>query len=214
MNTTHWRVIGLVGVLLATSAAIAEPFEYTYAIDSVTTIPIDSALTMNTTNAVITDEGVTAYFQPVGGNLNEAIIDFHFSFDDAVAEGQLFANFAFFHWWYGEGWGWLHGSKNGTDWTTLIGPMGPPPENAGMYPAFDDVLPASMLGGTDLYFKAVIDNTNTSGNSSNPFRNTAQFLRSSPDGTDNFLLEVNFVPEPLTVGLLSVGAIGMLRRRS
>jgi len=85
------RTLTYLATLLAlTATANATPFDYTYAIDTVLNIPADSALTLATSNAVITNEGACAYYQPVGGNLNQAVIDFHFAFDDPVLDGQVF----------------------------------------------------------------------------------------------------------------------------
>jgi len=196
-----------------------ETWDFSYGYDSVFS-PNAEDYTVGLVNTFKHDEGDSKFYQPHPANLDEAVITMRFDFPEATEDAHLTARIATYTWWFGEGWGRLYGSKDGSNWEQLM--YAPPPESeGGEYWKYDDLLPTSLLGGKELWFQAVLDCTNTSGVTAPWSRATAQFSRGvAGDGIDAFHLNVNLVPEPSTLVLLTIGAAGLLvcglrrRRRS
>lgn len=203
----------LVAMACLSSAAKGEViWDFSYGYDDVYASDAND-YDFSVTNALKYDEGVVSYYQPAAGNLNPAVIIKKFSFANTTEEANLFAGISTFKWWYGEGEGWVYASKNGSTWVELKY-VGPPETSGGAnYSGFNGSLPASVLGGTDLWVKVEINSTNTSGNNTAPFRNTAQHTRAYDDGVDSFTLDVNLTPEPATMSLLALGGLAVLRKR-
>jgi len=143
----------LVGLVFSLNTSFASgAFDFTYAIDVVTSIPSPTGgvnLTVTLDNAMVVSEAA-AFYQPMDSGGANASITYKFTFPQATNEAELFANLAFFNWWYGRGSGALYGSNNGTGWTQLLLSSYPPSQQA-LYPAYDDALPGAVLGTNELW---------------------------------------------------------------
>lgn len=230
------KTVLVLALMLLSSPAKAvpfpPPFDFTYAYSD----PFAAAsqdYIVSTSNARLYDEGFVRMWIPIAGGATQAtttpaVITYKFDFGtETVAEANLRTNNPTFHWSYSQGYNYFYGSKDGAAWTQLLDVTTPAfgTANGGFY---NDALPASLLGGTELWFKAELfsfgPNVGCCGAAG---RNTAQHSRwdeRSP-GAETFKLEVNYaaagpppggsVPEPTTMLLMGIGlaGLGFVRRR-
>lgn len=199
---------------LTSQTTAEEIWDFSYGYDNVYSANAND-YDFSVSNAIKANEGgVTSYYQPAAGNLDPAVITKKFSFANATQDAHLWAGISTFNWWYGEGHGYVYASKDGLNWDELTY-VGPPQPNGANYSGFNDYLPSSVLGGTELWVKVVINSTNTSSYPSNPaYRNTAQHSRGYADGNDSFHLDVKLIPEPGTLILLITGGVLILCLRT
>jgi len=200
--------------LLITAAAIAilaapmhgdTIWDFTYSYDNVFSTNADDHVHSVVDAAKVSESGVTSYYQPSVGNPGEIV--YKFEFDDVTESGHLLATISTFHWTYGQGEGWIHASKDGANWVELVHVTAPAYGQAN-YGGFNSFLPLGVLGADELWVKATISTTNTSG-----VRNTAQHSRGYADGNPSFELKADIAPEPGTLVLLTAGGLAILKRR-
>ncbi|NIP22687.1 MAG: PEP-CTERM sorting domain-containing protein [Phycisphaerae bacterium] len=210
---SKYTILHVCAMLLAVWPCCARAtWDFSYGYDTVFSANAED-YTLSMVNVFKHDEGLAKFYQPNPENLDEAFITMRFDFPQAISEAHLTACIATYRWWFGRGWGSLYGSKDGSNWEYLIFAQSPEQEG-GLYWKYDNILPASLLGGTELWFKVLLDCTNTSGTTQPWARATAQFGRGEAgDGIDAFRLNVNYVPEPTAILLLGLPALALLRKR-
>ncbi|WP_279247206.1 VPLPA-CTERM sorting domain-containing protein [Candidatus Litorirhabdus singularis] len=213
-------------VLPAFAATTAGPFDFSYSYSN----PYDSnaqTYIHSVTNATLYSESTVRAYIPVTGGATEGattpgVITYKFDFGtETVAAANVRTNNPTFHWAYSEGHNYFYGSKDGATWVELLNVTTPAygaANSGGLY----DALPTSLLGGTELWFKAELfsfgSNVVCCGASG---RNTAQHSRydinQSPT-TETFKLEVVYVPQvPLPAAAWLFGSallgLGAMKRK-
>jgi len=163
------------------------------------------------------------YWKPVVGASTMAAttpgtIIYHFDFNaDVVESANLYIHMPTFNWSYSQGHNYLYGSTDNTNWVQLLD-VTPPVYGGANGGTYNGSLPASLLGGTDIYLKALLYSYGPSASSGGVLTNTAQLTRWSGVGYGNpFKLDVDFkengggttVPEPATMLLLGLGLVGL-----
>lgn len=213
----------------STSKVEAASFNYSYG------NPFDAAAQTyihSTSNISLYAEGPVRLWKPnfggtTFGNTTPGVITYKFDFgSDVVDSANLFTHNPTFHWSYSRGHNRLFGSKDGTNWELLLDT--PPPAfgsaNGGTY---NGALPATLLGGTELWVRVDLYSYGPSAPGGGVLTNTAQHSRydvNSAPGTIRFSLDVEFenaaaVPLPAGLPLLAAalgvfGLAGWRRRRS
>ncbi len=214
-------------VLWATSAGAAG-FSYSYA------NPYDAAASTyieSTSNIALYSEGTVRLWKPTTGgttlaNTTPGVITYKFDFGTEVVEtANLTTNNPTFHWSYSRGYNRFYGSKDGIVWEQLLDVTTPAfsTANSGY---FNGLLPATLLGGNQLWFKAELYSFGRSAPSGGVLTNTAQHSRwdiNSGPNAKTFALDVTFkdtttipgVPLPSGLPLMGAGIVllGVMRRR-
>jgi hypothetical protein len=219
-------VFGATCVLAAPSSATTFNYSYgnPYTADAQTYIH-------STSNIQLYSEGTVRAWIPITGGSSEAAttpgeIVYKFDFgSDIVESANLRTNNPTFHWAYSEGHNYVYGSKDGLTWVEILDVTTPAfaSANSGF---FNDLLPASLLGGTELWFKAELfsfgSNVACCGAAG---RNTAQHSRwdtGQGANAETFALNVNFQsntpsPVPLPAGfpmlIAGIAMLGLIRRK-
>ena len=185
----------------------------------------------STSNITLYTEGTVRVWIPQTGGATFAattpgVITYLFDFGaETVEAASLLTRNPTFHWSYSQGHNFFYGSKDGATWVQLLDV--PPPVYGGANSGtFNGPLPASLLGGSQLWFKAELfsygPNVACCGAAG---RNTAQHSRwdtSYGPTAQTFRLDVDFaqapppapVPVPATLPLLvaGLGSLGLLAR--
>ena len=195
-------------------ASLAFDFSYHYG-DPKT--PLDDGYIVSTSNAGLYSEAVVRAWTPnVGGttfgNTTPGVIVYHFPFAQQTAAISLWMNMPTFHWSYSEGHNFLYGSTNGADWLPLAELL--PPAYGAARDLGTVAIPAELVGAADLWLRVELYSYGPSAPQGGVLTNTAQLSRwatNSPNGT-SFRLDVDYVPEPATAGLLA-GGLCMLAAR-
>ncbi len=122
-------------------------------------------------------------------------VTFRFDFEETVSEAHLRLNMPTFHWAYSRGHNFLYGSADGADWELLM--EVPPPEygmaNGG---GFDADLPASMVGGNQIWLRAELYSYGDMAPQGGEYTNTAELTRWDQDNPGRtFQLDVRFAEE-------------------
>ena len=224
-----WAAVAIIGAACAVAApSSASIFSYSYgnpyAFDAQTYIH-------STSNIHLYSEGTVRAWVPITGGATEATttpgeIIYKFDFgSDIVESANLRTNNPTFHWNYSRGHNYFYGSKDGQTWVELLDVTTPAfgSANSGF---FNDLLPASLLGGTELWFKAELFSFGSNvGCCGAAGRNTAQHSRwdtGQGANAETFALNVEFQQAspstvPLPAGfpalLLGLAALGFVRRK-
>jgi hypothetical protein len=227
------RTARMLGAAVATAAIVsggeASAASFTYSYSNPYNANADDYI-HSTSNIRLYTEGTVRVWIPETGGATFAtttpgVIVYKFDFPGETVESAfLRTNNPTFHWSYSQGHNFFYGSKDGATWEQLLDV--PPPAfgsaNGGVYNNF---LPASLLGGDALWFKAELYSYGTNvGCCGAAGRNTAQHSRwdtSAGQAAQTFKLEVDFaqapppmIPVPGALPLLAaaVGAFGLFAR--
>jgi len=124
------------------------------------------------------------------GDTPPGIITYHFSYANPVLAARIRTDTATFHFETSSGHNYLLASKDGVSWEVINEVT--PPDNVGDPPRngyYDGLLPASVLGGGDLWIRVELYAYGTG--AVGGFTNTAQHARFWESGArDTFILEV------------------------
>ncbi len=156
------------------------------------------------TNAhIYTETDVVAYKSLSGGttfeNTSPGIISLQFVFPGNIELAWLYTRIDSYHWSYGRGHTFLHGSANGMDWEQLA--EATPPVLGGWTGAnHNGFVPDSMIGGTDIWVKAELYTYDPDGAPSGFLTNTAQFMRHSPSN-NNTTFKLNVCHEGVNLDI-------------
>ena len=218
------RRIAILIVLIVFGPFVAEaalPHDFSYSYGDPYSDEADDYI-VSTSNAELSTEGNFRFWKPIVGGTSmpgtdPAVITYHFEFSEPVGEAQLFMRTDTFHWSYSQGYTFIYGSVDGVDWVLLKETE--PPESGEWNPGnFSGLLPDDpFLGATDIWLKAELYSYGSSAPAGGVYTNTAEHSRYdvTRDNT-TFSLQVNFIPEPTTLGLLGLAlvlGVKRLRRR-
>ncbi len=208
------------------TGAMAASFSYSYA------NPYDAnaqTYIHSTSNISLYTEGTVRMWKPnVGGptlaTTTPGVLTYKFDFGTEIVESaKLLTNNPTFHWNYSRGYNKFFGSKDGVVWEELLEVTTPAfaTANSGV---FNNFLPSSLLGGTQLWFKAELYSFGRLASSGGILTNTAQHSRwdvGQGSSAKTFALDVDFkappaVPLPAGLPLMGSGLLifGLLRRRA
>jgi len=125
------------------------------------------------------------------GNTPPGVVVFKFPFSRAVSAAQLRINLPTIAWSYSVGHNYLLASKNGTDWVELMEVPAPTANGTANAGNFNDVLPASVLGGAEIWIRAELYSYGPA--APNGGTNTAELCRYDESiGNTTFDLQVRF----------------------
>jgi len=135
----------------------------------------------STSNAIIRTEGQFRFWQPeVGGETfattTPGTVIYRFPFDRPIAAARGGFGIYTFHWSYSRGHGFLYGSSDGASWE-LIAETEPPEFGGWNRNGNSFEVPESLLGGTELWFKAELYSYGSSAPNGGGSTNTAQLGR-------------------------------------
>jgi len=135
----------------------------------------------STSNAVIRTEGGFRFWQPeVGGETFDTTtpgtVVYRFPFERPVVAARGGFGIFTFHWSYSRGHGFLYGSTDGVDWE-LIAETEPPEYGGWNRNGNSFEVPESLLGGSELWFKAELYSYGSSAPNGGGSTNTAQLGR-------------------------------------
>ncbi|MEE4271264.1 MAG: hypothetical protein V2I67_06305 [Thermoanaerobaculales bacterium] len=135
----------------------------------------------STSNAIIRTEGGFRFWQPeVGGETfattTPGTVIYRFPFERPVVAARGGFGIFTFHWSYSRGHGFLYGSTNGVDWE-LIAETEPPEYGGWNRNGNSFEVPESLLGGSELWFKAELYSYGSSAPNGGGSTNTAQLGR-------------------------------------
>jgi hypothetical protein len=135
----------------------------------------------STSNAIIRTEGGFRFWQPeVGGETfattTPGVVTYRFPFDRPVVAARGGFGIFTFHWSYSRGHGFLYGSTDGVEWE-LIAETEPPEYGGWNRNGNSFEVPESLLGGTELWFKAELYSYGSSAPNGGGSTNTAQLGR-------------------------------------
>ena len=202
------------------AAPIAGPFDFAYSYSDPNNFSAKTYI-HSVTNATVYSEGTVRAYIPIAGGATEGattpgVITYKFDFGtETVAAANLRTNNPTFHWNYSEGHNYFYGSKDGSTWIQLLDVTTPAfgGANSG---GFYNALPASLLGGTELWFKAELFSFGSNvGCCGAAGRNTAQHSRwdtSQGSTAETFKLEVVYappVPIPAAAWLFGSALLGL-----
>ena len=142
----------------------------------------DSQIFLHSTdNALIRTEGQFRFWQPeVGGETFDettpGTVIYRFSFESPVIAARCGFGIYTFHWSYSQGHGFLYGSTDGSDWE-LLADVEPPEEGGWNRGGSNLTLPESLLGATELWFKAELFSYGPSAPNGGGSTNTVQLGR-------------------------------------
>lgn len=200
--------MGLTGI----TAADAASFSYSYG------NPYDANADdyiHSTSNVHLYTEGSVRMWIPKTGGSSLAtttpgVITYKFDFGTEVVDTAfLRTNNPTFHWNYSQGHNYFYGSKDGTNWEQLLD-VPPPAYGKANGGVFSGMLPDTLLGGNQLWFKAELYSYGSNvGCCGDAGRNTAQHSRWGGSG-DAFKLDVDYrqpdvIPLPAAIPLLGSG---------
>lgn len=213
----------------AGSSAAASTFEYSYA------NPFDAhaqTYIHSTSNVSLYSEATVRLWKPNVGagtlaGTTPGIITYKFDFgSDIVESARLRTNNPTFHWSYSQGYNKFFGSKDGVIWEQILD-VPPPAFGSANSGFFDGLLPATLLGGTQLWFRAELYSYGPSASRGSVLTNTAQHSRwdvSQGSSAKTFALSVDFkdattppaVPLPASLPMLAFGFVllRVMRRKS
>ena len=187
---------------------------------------------VSTSNVLLYTEGSFRQYIPVTGGTTFAattpgVITYRFDFgSDIVDSATLLTRNPVFTQSYSRGRNRIFGSRDGASWELLYEVLSPdpPPFEVGTGGGFNGPLPASLLGGTELWFRFDLYSYGPDvGCCGDAGRNTAQHSRYRiGSGTETFRLDADLadpppVPLPAALPLLLAGLAGFAavrRRRS
>jgi hypothetical protein len=147
----------------STTTQAVPAWDWTYAYGSPATdhahLYIDSLVNAKVTRDVAdywTPEvgGTEFYGRSNPGDTPPGIITYHFGFDRPVEAAYLFTHTSTFNFAYSKGHNYFFASRDGSNWNLLF--ENPPPTAENDPPKnghWDDLLPADVLGTTDLWFR-------------------------------------------------------------
>lgn len=179
-------------------------------------------------NVELHTEGTVRHWKPATGgttigNTTPGVITYKFDFGtDIVGSATLKTNNPTFHWSYSQGHNYFFGSKNGSDWVQMLN-VTPPAYGTANVGVFNGLLPDTLLGGTQLWFKAELYSYGRNAPFGGVWTNTAQHSRWDVNhpNAETFKLEVDFaggpdpIPVPAALPLLGLGlaVFGVVGRR-
>lgn len=170
-----------------------EDYDFSYIITNPSALSAQTYI-VNSSNIRL-GGGADIFWQPdIGGtslaNTTPGIIDMQFNFPGNVEIAYLSTRIDSFHWEYSRGHTYLHGSVNGTNWD-LLDEAQPPAFGVWNGGGYNDFVPNSMIGGTDIWVRAELYSYGPSASSGSVWTNTAQFLRHNvANGNTTFKLNV------------------------
>lgn len=214
--------------MAAAGQAAAAGFSYSYS------NPYDGTADdyiVSTSNVKLYTEGTVRTWVPTSGGADfasttpgEIVYKFDFG-SETVETASLYTRNPSFHWRYSRGHNFFFGSRNGADWVELVN--APPPAFAGANSGvFNGALPSSLLGGSQIWFKAQLYTYGPSVNACGACTNTAQHSRwdvNESSSAKSFSLDVTYAdatpsaPAPLPASIALMGGalavFGLMRRR-
>lgn len=195
----------LICLALLTAPSWASAADFSYEIYDPREDSADDYI-VSSQNLVIVAEPDFVYWR-TSNSTEPHVLLFHFPFDREVDTANLAVRTDTFNW-NRDAYTRIEASKDGTNWVLLL-ETGPPDYGGWNSGTYSGDLPASLLGGTDIYVRVTLSVYLTSGAPANS--NNAQALRHQPSVNNRtFALNVDFKGSQAETGGLPLAAILML----